>query len=306
MRMAEDVGLSDVARFPLPSLDQAQDKEGRGAVLVVAGSAMVPGAAVLTGTAALRAGAGKLQLAAPPQAVFHLALAMPEAAVIKAPGTRRGDLGATAAAALRRAVEQADAIVMGPGMVDEAATADLVARLFAAECRASVVLDAAAMTGLDLERPTTQRLNGRLVLTPHAGEMAALLGRSKAVVLGDPLDAARTLSAALQAVVVMKGAETFIVPPNGRAFRHTGGVIGLATSGSGDVLAGLIGGLLARGADPLTAALWGVCLHAGAGARLSERMGAVGFLARELLGELPSVLAEAASGSRYTRDRPAR
>jgi hydroxyethylthiazole kinase-like uncharacterized protein yjeF len=294
MRTVRDVRLADMAKFPLPPLDQADDKEGRGGVLVVAGSAMVPGAAILTGTAVLRAGAGKLQLAASAQGALHLGYAMPEAAVIKVPATRGGDFGRTAAPGLLNAVEEADAIVIGPGLVDEAAAAELVTQLFKRDCRAAVVLDAAAMTGLDLEAPSTRKLDGRLVLTPHAGEMAALLGRSKEAVLDDPLDAARILSDALQAVVVMKGAETFVVAPQGQAYSHKGGVIGLATSGSGDVLAGLIGGLLARGAAPLPAALWGVCAHAGAGARLSERIGAVGFLAREILAELPRVLVDAA------------
>ena len=104
---------------------------------------------------------------------------------------------------------------------------------------------------------------------------------------------ARQLARTAGAVVVMKGPDTFIVSPDGRAWRHRDGVVGLATSGSGDVLAGVIGGLLARGAPPLVAAVWGVCLHGGAGARLAETVGPLGFLARELLDIIPRVLAQA-------------
>jgi hydroxyethylthiazole kinase-like uncharacterized protein yjeF len=144
------------------------------------------------------------------------------------------------------------------------------------------------------------------VLTPHAGEMAALLDLSKPDVEADPVAAARTAAARFAAVVVMKGEVTHIVTPDGRAWRHDGGVVGLGTGGSGDVLAGLIGGLLARGAEPAQAAIWGVHVHGAAGEALTRRQGAVGFLARELPAEIPPILeglrtrAASAAGARAT------
>lgn len=285
----ERVSLARLAGFPLPALAIDGDKEERGRVLVIAGGAKVPGAAILAGTAAMRAGAGKLQMAATPQAALHLGFAVPEAAVIETAVDANGNLAV--AADLRSAVEQVDAVVIGPGMTDETAAGALVGALLRTPGHAAFVLDAAAMTSL---RPRdVQAIEGRLVLTPHAGEMAKLVGRPKPAVLQDPLSAAREVSATFQAVVVMKGAETFIATPQGQAYLHEGGAIGLATSGSGDVLAGVIGGLMARGAAPATAAIWSVCVHAAAGARLAERLGPVGFLARELLGELPALFGEA-------------
>ena len=130
-----------------------------------------------------------------------------------------------------------------------------------------------------------------MILTPHAGEMAGLTGVSKAHVEADPLGAAREAAQALGAVVAVKGQRTFIAAPDGRGWRHEGHAVGLATSGSGDVLAGVIAGLLARDASPEQAALWGVFLHQQAGQRLSERVGPLGFLARELAGEIPGLLA---------------
>ena len=91
-------------------------------------------------------------------------------------------------------------------------------------------------------------------------------------------------------MTVIKGQYSYIVSPGGRAFRFEGGGVGLATSGSGDALAGIVGGLCARGADPLTAALWGVYLHGEAGRTLAERIGRIGFLARELLDEVPALM----------------
>jgi NAD(P)H-hydrate repair Nnr-like enzyme with NAD(P)H-hydrate dehydratase domain len=90
--------------------------------------------------------------------------------------------------------------------------------------------------------------------------------------------------------VALKGAETWIATPQGRCWRHAGGNVGLATSGSGDVLAGLIAGLLARGAPPEQAAAWGIALHARAGRRLCERLGPLGLLARELAAEVPALM----------------
>jgi ADP-dependent NAD(P)H-hydrate dehydratase len=111
-------------------------------------------------------------------------------------------------------------------------------------------------------------------------------------VQADPLGAARQAAADLQAVVAMKGGRTFIVTPQGQAWCCDRGQVGLATSGSGDTLAGIIGGLLARGAVPAEAAIWGVFLHAEAGARLARRQGRVGFLARELAAEIPQIMAD--------------
>jgi hydroxyethylthiazole kinase-like uncharacterized protein yjeF len=280
------------AGFPLPRLGGDVDKHARGQVLVVAGGSLAPGAAILTGLAALRAGAGKLQLAAAAPAALPLGLAVPEAGVIVAAADARGEFTAEPGEDLLRAAGRADAVVVGPGMVAEETGARLAEALMTAEGGAAFVVDAAAMTGLAPASPAARACRGRLVLTPHPGEMARMLGSDRDAVAADPLDAARNVARALDAVVVMKGPATHVVTPDGRAWRHGDGVFGLATSGSGDVLAGLIGGFLARGAAPLTAALWGVCVHGRAGVRLSRRLGPLGFLARELLAEVPQILAE--------------
>lgn len=105
-----------------------------------------------------------------------------------------------------------------------------------------------------------------------------------------PLRCARAAAKIYRAVVALKGADTVVAAPDGKAWRYTGGDVGLATSGSGDVLAGIIAGLAARGADATTAALWGVYLHGEAGNALASRQGRIGFLARELSAELPALM----------------
>lgn len=274
---------------PLPALAPRSDKEARGRILVVGGGAEVPGAVLLTGEAALRAGAGKLQLAATTAFAGGLALAVPEARVITA--SAEAELGPEAAEALSGPASRSDAVVVGPGMMDERGAATLAARLLDSAPEAAFVLDAGAMTAIGQHAGAAKSAR-RLVLTPHPGEMAALSGRTKEAVLADPVAVAREMAARFGAVVALKSSDTWIVTPDGLCWIHRNGAPGLATGGSGDVLAGVIGGLLARGAAPAQAAAWGVWLHARAGARLAERIGPMGFLARELLPEIPRALAE--------------
>jgi len=122
--------------------------------------------------------------------------------------------------------------------------------------------------------------------------MAGICGRQKEEVEDRPLELAREFAARWGVVLVQKGAETHLAAPDGRAFRNCAGNVGLATGGSGDTLGGIIAGLAARGVEPLQAAAWGIYLHAAAGDRLAERIGPLGYLARELLPEIPSLLAE--------------
>lgn len=276
--------------WPPPPVDEATDKEARGRVLVLGGGAQVAGAAILAGVAALRVGAGKLQIGAPGSLASALAIAVPEGRVIPLAETPEGELAPEAADRIARSVAACDAVVIGPGMLDEDAAGALLLRLLEGEGPAMIV-DAGAMSALAQQPEAARSRGGRLVLTPHAGEMASLSGSSKAEVEAEPVGAARRLAASLQAVVVLKGAETFIVSPDGQAWRHAGGSKGLATSGSGDVLSGVIAGLLARGAAPLQAAVWGVYVHGACGRALARRIAPVGFLARELLDEIAPVMA---------------
>jgi ADP-dependent NAD(P)H-hydrate dehydratase len=272
-------------RWPLPGIPHDADKEARGRVLVVAGSREIPGAALLAATAALRAGAGKLVIATATGVAGNLAVAMPEARVLGLPETAGGALSMDGLALLKETAEACDAALVGPGFVDETASMDFVHGLLPLLAQAPVVLDASAMKVLK----RIGRLDQPVLLTPHAGEMAQLLGCAKVEV---EASAGAALRGAQQwnAVVALKGAATFIADPTGQLWRHNGDQPGLGTSGSGDVLAGLAAGFAARGAPLHQAAAWGVVLHALAGARLARRMGPLGYLAREIAGEIPALM----------------
>lgn len=284
--------------LPLPQHQSGDNKEGRGQVLVVGGCLAVPGAILLSAEGALRAGAGKLQIATCRTVAPHLGLAVPEAMVIALPETSGGCIAGDSGELVGKRAARADAILIGPGMMNTEEAGPLVGHLLAAAGeRTSFVIDAGALDVLQDHKQLLSRCGHRTVITPHAGEMAKLLGVSREEVASDPLRHAQLAASQLGCIVVMKGGTTQVVSPTGETWLLEGGTIGLATSGSGDVLAGVIAGLLARGTSAAVAAVWGVYLHAEAGVRLTRRYGGIGLLARELSGEIPATMAEIASGT---------
>lgn len=264
------------------------DKDERGSILIIAGSRDVAGAALLCATAALRSGAGRLQIATVDSVAPHLAMAMPEAMVVGHAQGRDGGFAPSTTKALAERAAEADAVVAGPGMRGNPHTARLAAALL--KNGNALALDAALLHALPERRKDAQRSDCPTILLPHAGEMASLLGCDVAEVEADRLGCGRACAGRYDAVTLVKGVESFIVAPDGTAFHYKGGGPGLAVSGSGDVLAGIVGGLLARRADPLTALLWAVWCHGEAGRRLGKTVGTLGYLAREIPDEVPGLL----------------
>jgi hydroxyethylthiazole kinase-like uncharacterized protein yjeF len=268
-------------RWALTEPESAGSKEARGRVVIIAGAAEMPGAAILASTAALRSGAGKARLAIGEAAALHVGAAVPELFVLSiADGKRRGET-------LRGVVdsaEKADAVLIGPGMRDTDAVEALLPKLLEIETLPALVIDATALLpAIPLIR-SASKLRGKMIITPHGGEMDAISGGEK-----DREEYARTFAAEFGTVVALKGAETLICAPDGAAYLNKRGNVGLATAGSGDVLAGIVAGLCARGIDPVQAVVWAVSVHARAGERLARRLGAIGYLAREILDEIPSL-----------------
>jgi ADP-dependent NAD(P)H-hydrate dehydratase len=278
-----------LSRWPLPQPAAGGDKQARGDVTVVGGSRQTPGSVLLAGTAALRAGAGRVQIAAPLSGAPALASAFPEARVLGVSESVEGELVPGAHPELSRELSRCRALLLGPGMSAAGGIAELVTT-YARISSEALVLDAGALQVLRPQHGLPFELFRGVIATPHAGEMAELWGCSRDDVCADRAGLCQVAAQALGVTLVLKGADTFIAGPDGRIFRNVAGNIGLATAGSGDVLAGLIAGLAARGADPLQAAVWGVYVHARAGERLASSVGPLGYLARELLTELPLLL----------------
>ena len=273
--------------WPLPDVEDGAGKGARGTVVVIGGAADTPGAVLLAGIAALRVGAGRLSLATAAVNAPSLAVAVPESAVTALPANADGAIGGDAVESCRSLLEGAQALVLGPGMRDPDATRLVVQGVLrAVDEETVIVLDALALTCGAYDDELRARLGKRVIVTPNRKEASFLLDGD---VPEDDTEAARAVAARVGSVVAM---QSVIVASDGRTWVDQSGDSGLGTSGSGDVLAGTIAGLAARGALPEQAAVWGAHLHADAGERLSARVGRLGYLARELLDELPQVLTQ--------------
>ncbi|WP_461187651.1 NAD(P)H-hydrate dehydratase [Arthrobacter sp. Z4-13] len=296
--------------WPLPA--PGADKYSRGSVLVIGGARATPGAVLLAGTAALRAGAGKLTLAVAESVAMQLGVALPECGAMGLPENADGSVTGEGLDRISSYLERADAILVGPGLDDPDLAAELLRALLEREAAGSsdsgsgdsgsgegdagggpaVVLDAYALGALVKVADLLEPWKGRLILTPNPKEAAVLLDRKVEDLAADIAEIADTF----QAVVSCQG---FIARPSGEdapeeseLWQMTTGYGGLGTSGSGDVLAGAIAGLRARGTTSAQAACWGTHLHAAAADRLASRLGPLGFLARELADELPALMLE--------------
>lgn len=269
------------------------DKNSRGRVLVLGGSVSVPGGVRLTAEAALRAGAGKVRIGTVEPVAMAMGVQFPEAGVLSLPVSDCGEIDATAKL-LEPHLTQFDAVVVGPAM----SSAPMAARLLATVLEvlpdtSGLVIDAAALMSLGENRARVSRRTGSAILTPHIGEMAAMLDCPAEEIEADRPAAARKAADRFQAIVALKGSETLIARPPGTLHLYQGGNSGLATGGSGDVLAGIAGALLARGCKPFDAAAWAVWLHGEAGSHCAARIGPLGYMARELLAAIPRVMQQA-------------
>jgi ADP-dependent NAD(P)H-hydrate dehydratase len=272
--------------WPLP--DPAGSKTARGQVVIIGGAARTPGGVALAGLAALRSGAGKLQLAVAASVAPSLAATFPEAGVIPLPHNEKGTiLGAPSATVCAETVAGADAVLIGPGLDDaDEADALLEGLLGHVDDTTALSLDAFTLGVLANHREAVSKRSHRPVLTPNAAELERLLGRD----CEDPgLEDVAEVAEKFSSCVTAQG---MVADPDGQTWRIPSGHPGLATAGSGDVLAGVVVGLLARGAEPAQAACWATYLHSTAGERLASTIGEVGFLARELVDQVPAVLLE--------------
>lgn len=275
--------------WPLPA--PGGDKNARGRVVVVGGSRRTPGAVLLAAEAALRAGAGKPQVATVASVASPASVALPEALVTALPETDDGEVDDAAHEEVLALADGADALLLGPGLSSPDHATALLERIVP-ELDCPVVVDALGMAYLTAHKDGVRHLGGRAVLTPNASELAKTLERDEEEVGEDLGHWCRELADVTGATVVAGGRETYIATPGGDVvWRHLSQVPGLAVAGSGDVKSGLVAGLLARGLDAEGAAAWGVTLHEAAGRAVAARGMPLGFLARELLPWVPREMA---------------
>lgn len=290
--MVEPVAVTAgmLADWSLP--EPGSSKHARGTVLLVGGSSGVPGAMMLAGEAALRAGGGRLQVVTTESVASPMAVSIPEALVARAPEGPSGDITSDAADEIVGLAAKATAVLLGPGMTSPDVAASLVRAVVAELMDQAVILDAVGTAAVTRDRSCLHHLASPAVLTVNPKELALTLGKEPEEVEADPVACTLELAEEARAVVLHGGPTKYVGTPDGRAWKIDRGGPGLGVSGSGDVQAGIVIGLLARQAEPAQAAVWGAWLHGRAGEVLAERVGPLGFLARELPGTLPRLLEE--------------
>ena len=273
----------------LPDRPRDAHKGTFGTAVVLAGSLGFTGAAYLAATAAARTGAGLVRLLVADTIYPILAAKCTEVMATPVQEVAPGAVGHAAYDIVLRHLATAEAGVIGPGLGRDRSTWRLVLDLLQ-HVTCPLVVDADALNALaDAPRSKT-KLGKNRVLTPHPGEMARLTGKTVEAIAADRVGAARKAAKDWGAVVVLKGARTVVAHPDGRSSEDPHEVPALATGGTGDVLSGIIGGLLAQGSPPYEAAVSGVYIHAAAGRRVQQRLGESGLLASDLLLEIPLVM----------------
>ncbi|NQU41662.1 NAD(P)H-hydrate dehydratase [bacterium] len=261
-----------------------------GSLLVLAGSAGMSGAAYLTIATALRSGCGMVFAALPAEIERIVAARIVEAVKVPIEGSGGSHLTHQCWEELERFFGKVNAIALGPGIGTHPDTARLVDELVCVE--SPMVIDADGLNCLEEKALYLTERKAPTILTPHPGEMARLLGISVEEVQADRIETARRLAREAEVVVVLKGAGTVVASADGRAWINPTGNDGMAKGGSGDVLTGLIGGLLAQGCPALEAACAGVYIHGVAGDLAAVEIGTRGMVAGDIVARIPEALME--------------
>ena len=288
---ARRVWLSEAsdARLLLPARPLESHKADFGRLAIVAGSRGKIGAAVLAARGALRAGAGLVTVFCAGSLEGLVVAALPEAMTAALP-EEDGALAARGSRELLDALAGFDAVVIGPGLGLHAETTRLLEKVLAV-ARLPVLADADALNAFSGRPAFFGKRRGPSVLTPHPGEAARLMSTTSAKIQADRLGAARALAKKTRAVVILKGSHSLVAEPSGGiAVNPTGSPL-LAAAGSGDVLSGVVGALLAGGLGPREAAVAGAWLHGAASDFLAQRLGDAGLLAHEVADAIPVVRA---------------
>jgi hydroxyethylthiazole kinase-like uncharacterized protein yjeF len=289
----------ELARSLLPQRPLQANKGTFGKVLIIAGSINYIGAAHLAASGALRVGAGLVTLATATSLQPILAVKLTEVTYLPLPEAQRGIISPSAARLIHQQLKSYNTLLLGCGLGQSRATAEFIDNtlLRARTIPLPLVLDADALNTLARVTEWWQRLTDDAILTPHPGEMARLTGVSVDEVQMDRLGIAKRAATNWNKTIVLKGAYTVVAAADGRTRTYPVANPGLASAGTGDVLSGVIAGLLAQGLPLFDAASLGVFLHGEAGSMASSQLGDTGLLASDLLPLLPLVIKRLKGGA---------
>ncbi len=287
--------MSELTLPPLPERDAEAHKGSCGRLLVIAGSRGMTGAGCMVSLAALRTGAGLVTWALPESLNIVAETAAMEILSLPLPETEHHSPSVDAREMLLEAAMEADAVVLGPGLPVAGETGELI-RLLTPEIHAPLLLDAGALTAIGRDPKPIRTRKQATIVTPHPGEMMRLTGKDVETIQAAREETAREYADASGAVVVLKGAGTVITDGTRTRINESGNP-GMATAGTGDVLAGVVAALLGQGLEAPDAAALGVHLHGRSGDIAAETRGTHGLIARDLIEALPAALLRYTGGA---------
>lgn len=297
---AEDIDVTMLqephVRQALPQRQPNAHKGSHGHVLIVAGSTGKSGAGVLASQSSLRGGAGLVTLAVPASLNPVMETQLTEVMTLPVAESPNGAMAASALDTIEAFLPNANALVIGPGLGVDPETMELVHSLLQRSA-VPIVLDADGLNLVAAHPQVLQDAQVPLILTPHPGELSRLLKCAAADIQANRLDVALDFVQETRVHLILKGAHTVIYAPDGNRWINCTGNPAMATAGTGDVLAGLLGALLGQGLPPLQAAQCGVYLHGLAGDRVCEHLGDTGLIATDLINELPHTLQTVRQGT---------
>jgi NAD(P)H-hydrate epimerase len=281
---------ADDVKGMLPNRPLIAHKHSVGKVFVLAGSRSLTGAPVMCAYAAMRSGAGAVVLGVPRSIHGALVRKLTEVMITPLEETSEGTVAITALDAIKERVLWADVVVIGPGLSLNAETGRVV-RTLVATTNKPIVLDADGLTAVAEETSLLKKRKSPAVLTPHAGELARLLAKPSTEIEVSRVDIARAAAGQLKSIVILKGSPTVTATPAGTVYMNSTGNPGMATAGSGDVLAGVIAALIGQGMRAEQAAYAGVFVHGLAGDRGTAQFGQRGVMAMDIADAVPGALA---------------
>jgi len=282
------LGKHDISSL-IPVRNRDANKGSFGRVLIISGSTGMTGAGCLTAKAALRSGAGLVYIGVPSRLWHIYASSTTEAITVPLDDDGTGRLSQSLIDKIDTVIEKKDVIAIGPGLSVNNAIVEIVKSIIE-KARVPLVIDADALNAISTDVSILKYLKAPAVITPHPGEMSRLTGIDIADIQKNRFEVAREFAARWNVVTVLKGSRTVVAKPDGTLLLNTTGNPGMATAGSGDVLTGIIAGLIGQGMKPEDAAAAGVYLHGSAGDEACSKKGECGMIAGDIIEELPGIL----------------
>ncbi len=275
----------------IPKRDRNSHKGYYGKARMIAGSMSMAGAAILTTKAALRSGLGMARLYVPDSINHIMKTAVPELITVPFQELRKGVIGINHIDTILKDAPDSDVFTIGPGCGISFELEEIVKNIIE-KVPSPIILDADALNVLAKDVSVLNLKKSPIIITPHMGEMSRLTGKPLEEIIESPVSTARDFAIEWQVYVVLKSARTVVATPEGKVYVNINGNSGMSTAGTGDVLTGIITGMVGQGLSPLNAALAGVFIHGMTGDRVAERLGEHGLLAGDLVEALPYTLKE--------------